>query len=74
MAETNLLGVYFGGGFIAACIAAVLLMLLRRVLARVGFYALVWNRPLVDIAFFTVLWALTSALVPYVVAGSGSAP
>jgi hypothetical protein len=64
MVETNIFGVFFGGGLVAACVAAVVLIVLRRVLARVGFYTLVWNRPLVDIALFTLLWALTSTFVP----------
>jgi protein AaeX len=66
MGETNIFGVFFGGGLVAACLAAMVLIVLRRVLARVGFYTLVWNRPLVDVAFFALLWALMSTFVPRV--------
>ena len=66
MAETNIWGVFFGSGLTAAVLAAIALILLRRVLMRVGFYSLVWNRPLVDIAFFTLLWAFTSAAMPHI--------
>ena len=65
MAETNVWGVFFGSGLTAAVLAAIALILLRRVLARTGFYTLVWNRPLVELAFFTILWALMSAAMPY---------
>jgi hypothetical protein len=71
MAETNIFGVFFGGGLTAACLATILLVILRRILARVGFYAFVWNRPLVDLAFFTLLWALASAIVPQLSAAFG---
>lgn len=56
LAEVNLFGVLVHGGLVAAFMAGALLLLLRKALARIGAYRLVWHPALVDLALFTLLW------------------
>jgi hypothetical protein len=37
---------------------------LRRVLARIGFYRLVWHRPLVDLSLLIIVIAAVAAIPP----------
>jgi hypothetical protein len=37
---------------------------LRRVLARAGFYRLVWHRPLVDLSLLVIVTAAVAATLP----------
>jgi hypothetical protein len=60
MSEINIDGVFFSGALASACIAAVALFLARLLLLRAGFYRHVWHRHLVDLALFTILWAVAS--------------
>jgi hypothetical protein len=62
--ETDVFGVFFSGAFAAACLAFIMLLVLRRVLHWTGFYKFVWHRHLVDLAFFTILWAVSTGLAP----------
>ena len=56
-------GVYISP-IVPACIAALLLtVLLSAILTRIGFYRLVWHRPLVEVAIFCMLLAV-AATVP----------
>ncbi|HEY3654354.1 MAG TPA: DUF1656 domain-containing protein [Steroidobacteraceae bacterium] len=64
MDETNLLGVYFSDALVAACLAWVVLAILRRPMNRIGFYRCVWHPSLVDIALFGVLWCLSAWALP----------
>jgi len=59
-AEIDLLGVYVPGLLVAAAFAGVLHVVLRRVLARLGFYRLVWHRSLVDVALYVILLGLVA--------------
>lgn len=54
--DINLFGIFLNGGLATAAVAAALLLLLRRVLSRLGVYRLVWHPALVDLALFLVLW------------------
>lgn len=45
-----------------AAIAVVITMLLRRALAAIGFYRLVWHRPLFDLALGIIIVGATVAL------------
>jgi Protein of unknown function (DUF1656) len=47
-------------GLIALMVTAVL----RRVLARIGFYRLVWHRPLVDLSLLIIAMAVVAAIPP----------
>jgi hypothetical protein len=64
MDEANLLGVYFSDALVAACLAWVVLAILRRPLRWVGFYRCVWHPSLVDLALFGILWCLSAWALP----------
>ena len=58
------------GVFVPALLAQLLLALLltaalRRVLARAGFYRLVWHRPLVDLSLLVIILAALAATLPH---------
>ena len=56
LAEISLFGILINVGLVSALLAGVLLLQLRKALARVGAYRLVWHPALVDLALFTLLW------------------
>jgi len=62
--EINLDGVYFSSAFVAACLAGVLLLVLKRVLLWSGFYRLVWHHRLVDLTIFIITWAAAVRVLP----------
>jgi hypothetical protein len=64
LGEANLLGVYFSDALVAACLAWVVLAILRRPLSWIGFYRFVWHPSLVDIALFGILWCLSARALP----------
>ena len=45
-------------------VALILTILLSMVLVRIGFYKLVWQRPLVDLSIFFILAGLIVVLLP----------
>jgi hypothetical protein len=53
--ELNIYGVFVPALFAWALIALALGSVLRHALAWIGFYRLVWHRPLFDLAFYVVL-------------------
>ena len=53
--ELDLYGVFVPGLAAAMLVAFLLSLVLRRALAMVGFYRLVWHRPLFDLALYVVL-------------------
>jgi Protein of unknown function (DUF1656) len=61
MSEINIGGVFLSGALVTAVIAAIVMLLLARLLRTVGFYRWVAHRPLVDIALFTICWACIAA-------------
>ncbi|AUL47472.1 hypothetical protein BBB39_11465 [Bordetella trematum] len=64
--EFNFYGVYFPWLLVLALPALALGWLLRRVLARAGFYRLVWHPALFDAAVAVVLLYGVSLISPYV--------
>ncbi|MBB6187871.1 DUF1656 domain-containing protein [Rhodanobacter sp. MP7CTX1] len=62
--EVNFLGIYFSGALVAAGVAWLVLMIVRRLLRWVGFYRLIWHPALVDIALFGILWCLSAWAMP----------
>ena len=65
--ELDLAGIYVPHLLVAAALAFLVSVPLRRLLAWTGFYRLVWHRALFDLALFVVLLgavtAFTSPLV-----------
>ena len=64
IAEINVFGVFFSGALATACLAGIALLVVRRLLFRVGFYRLVWHRHMVDLALFIILWAAAAMVTP----------
>jgi protein AaeX len=71
IAEVNVWGVFFSGALTAACLAGMCLVVVRRALARIGFYRLVWHRHLVDLALFTLLWVVVANTMPLLASALG---
>jgi hypothetical protein len=65
ISELNIAGVFFppllAWGLIALPISAIA----RAVLGRMGFYRLVWHRPLVDLLMFVLIVAAVAAALPH---------
>ncbi|WP_428542180.1 DUF1656 domain-containing protein [Rhodopila sp.] len=62
--EVDIYGVFVPILLVWALIALALTAGLRRVLARVGFYRLVWHRPLVDLSLLVIIMAVVAAALP----------
>ncbi|MEE7439670.1 Protein of unknown function [Methylobacterium sp. UNC300MFChir4.1] len=63
--ELDLYGVFVPSLAAWMLIAFALSLLVRRLLARTGFYRMVWHRPLFDLALYVVLLGLVvSVAVP----------
>lgn len=63
MAEMSLGGgVLFPALLAWGAVAVVITMLLRRALAAIGFYRLVWHRPLFDLALGIIILGATVAV------------
>ncbi|HTZ69292.1 MAG TPA: DUF1656 domain-containing protein [Acetobacteraceae bacterium] len=62
--ELNLLGVFIPAILLDALIAFVLVAVLRRVLAFIGAYRLLWHRPLVDICLLVITLAIVTETQP----------
>lgn len=60
--ELDLYGVFVPSLAAGMLIAFLASLLLRRLLARLGFYRLVWHRPLFDLALYVVLLGVVVAL------------
>ncbi|THF48329.1 DUF1656 domain-containing protein [Allorhizobium terrae] len=61
-AELDLYGVYFPRLLLLMLITFVISILIRKVLGRMGFYALVWHRGLFDVALYVVLLGGVSSI------------
>ena len=59
--EVNFNGVFVPTVLIVAVVAALLLTVLRRLLARIGFYRIVWHGPLVNVALYILILAAITA-------------
>jgi hypothetical protein len=54
-------GVFVPTLMLYAVAAAILMSLLRRLLARIGFYRIVWHGPLVNVALYILILAAITA-------------
>jgi hypothetical protein len=59
--DINIDGVFVPAVMISAIVAALLLAILRRLLARIGFYRIVWHGPLVNVALYILILAAITA-------------
>ena len=62
--ELDLYGVFIPPLLAWGVIALPITMALRFILARVGFYRLVWHRPLVDLSLLIIVMAAVAAIPP----------
>jgi hypothetical protein len=60
-AEFDLYGVYVPRLLVLMLLSLVLIIVLRRVLARFGAYSLVWHRGLFDLALYVLLLGAVSS-------------
>jgi len=65
ISEFDVYGVFVPALLVWGLAALLLSTLLRAVLARVGFYRIVWHRPLVDLSLFVIILAAIVAQVPH---------
>lgn len=63
--EFDIYGVFVPALLVWALVALLLTSVLRRVLARVGFYRLVWHRPLVDLSLLVIVLTIVTNVLPY---------
>jgi hypothetical protein len=63
--EFDIYGVFVPVLLVWALVALSLTGVLRTVLARVGFYRLVWHRPLVDLSLFVIVLLIVANILPY---------
>jgi hypothetical protein len=66
--EIDVYGVFVPILLVWGLIALMLTAVLRRVLARIGFYRLVWHRPLVDLSLLVIVMAAVAAIPPWWIA------
>ena len=71
--EVDVYGVFVPSLLVCAVVAYAITALVTRLLARTGFYRLVWHRALFDMAFFVILWGVVAA-VGGGLGGSSAAP
>lgn len=64
--EFNLYGIYFPWPLVLGVITLGVAWIVRRVLARVGFYRLVWHPALFDMALYVVLLYGVYLISPYI--------
>ncbi|HEY1413117.1 MAG TPA: DUF1656 domain-containing protein [Rhodopila sp.] len=66
--EIDIYGVFVPILLVWGVIALLLTAALRPVLARAGFYRLVWHRPLVDLSLLVLVMAAVAAVLPWWIA------
>jgi hypothetical protein len=62
--EFDVYGVFVPALLVWGLLALVIVGVLRGILARIGFYRLVWHRPLVDLSLFVIILAAVVAVLP----------
>ena len=62
--EFDIYGVFVPVLLVWGLIALAITAVLRRVLSYIGFYRLVWHRPLVDLSLLILIMAAVSAVLP----------
>ena len=63
--EFDIYGVFVPALLVWALVAVSLTGVLRAVLARVGFYRLVWHRPLVDLSLPIIVLLVVANVLPH---------
>jgi hypothetical protein len=63
--EFDIYGVFVPALLVWALVAVSLTGVLRAVLARVGFYRLVWHRPLVDLSLLIIVLLVVANVLPH---------
>jgi hypothetical protein len=63
--EFDIYGVFVPTLLVWALVAVSLTGVLRAVLARVGFYRLVWHRPLVDLSLLIIVLFVVANVLPH---------
>jgi hypothetical protein len=63
--EFDIYGVFVPALLVWALVALSLMGVLRTVLARVGFYRLVWHRPLVDLSLLVIILTIVTNVLSY---------
>jgi len=66
--EFDVYGVFVPALLVWALVALSLSLVLRAVLRRIGFYRLVWHRPLVDLSLLVIILAVVAAVLPHWIA------
>jgi hypothetical protein len=61
----DIYGVFVPALLVWALVALSLTGVLRTVLARVGFYRLVWHRPLVDLSLLVIVLTIVTNVLSY---------
>jgi hypothetical protein len=62
--EVDVYGVFVPILLVWGLVALAVTAVLRHILARIGFYRLVWHRPLVDLSLLIIVLAVVTAVVP----------
>jgi hypothetical protein len=62
--EFDIYGVFVPALLVWALVALSLTGVLRMVLVRVGFYRLVWHRPLVDLSLLVIVLTIVTNVLP----------
>jgi len=62
--EFSVYGVFVPALLVWGLLAFLVTAVLRRVLAAIGFYRLVWHRPLVDLSLLVIILAAIAATLP----------
>jgi hypothetical protein len=63
--EFDIYGVFVPALLVWALVALSLTGVLRTVLARVGFYRLVWHRPLVNLSLLVIILTIVTNVLSY---------
>ena len=63
--EFDIYGVFVPALLVWALVALPVTGVLKMVLARAGFYHLVWHRPLVDLSLFVIVLVIVTSVIPY---------
>lgn len=66
--EFDVYGVFVPALLVWGLVSLTLTATLRRALAWIGFYRLVWHRPLVDLSLLIIILAAVVATLPYWIA------
>jgi hypothetical protein len=61
--ELHIIGLFAPASLVSAIVAGLMILLIRRMLARVGFYRFVWHPGLFDLALYVVLWTSAAWLI-----------